>query len=128
MSEVKQTPGQYPFSIRERIKSISFAASGIRSFFKQEHNARVHLVATIALIVLSMVFSVSRSEGAVLVLAAGFVWSAELFNTAIERVMDFISEERKPAIKMIKDLSAAAVLVASITAVFIAAIIFIPKV
>lgn len=127
MGDVKLTPRQYPFSIRERIKSISFAVSGIRSFFKQEHNARLHLVATLVLIVFSMFFSVSHSEAAVLVLAAGFVWSAELFNTAIEKVMDFISEERKPAIKIIKDLSAAAVLVASLAAILVAAIIFIPK-
>jgi diacylglycerol kinase (ATP) len=63
-----------------------------------------------------------------LVFAVGFVWVAEMFNTCIEHIMDFISTEKKPAIKFIKDLSAGAVLVAAITALITGSIIFIPKI
>lgn len=55
------------------------------------------------------------------------VWTAELFNTAIEKVMDFISTERLPQIKWIKDMAAAAVLITALAAVIIGALIFIPK-
>jgi diacylglycerol kinase len=55
------------------------------------------------------------------------VWVAEIFNTAIEKTMDFISRERHPQIKLIKDLAAAAVLVTAFSALITGAIIFIPK-
>ena len=55
------------------------------------------------------------------------VWMAELFNTAIEKTMDFISKEAHPQIKLVKDLAAAAVLIAAIAAVLVGALIFIPK-
>ena len=63
----------------------------------------------------------------ILVFAIGFVWVAELFNTAIEKIMDFISKEQHPKIKLIKDLSAAAVLVAAMVAFITGCIVFIPK-
>ena len=63
-----------------------------------------------------------------LAFAAGFVWSAEIFNTAIESMMDHLSPEKHPRVKYIKDLAAGAVLVAAITAIIAGLIIFIPKI
>lgn len=116
-----------PFSLKERNKSFKYAFEGIATFFRQEHNARIHLAATIAVIGLSIIFPVSRMEAIALTFAIGFVWVAEIFNTAIEKMADFISKETNPAIKTIKDLSAAAVLVAAVIAVITGCFIFIPK-
>ena len=55
------------------------------------------------------------------------VWTAEIFNTAIEKTMDFISREKHPQIKLVKDLAAAAVLITAVSAIIVGAIIFIPK-
>ena len=55
------------------------------------------------------------------------VWMAELFNSAIEKAMDFISTEKHPQIKLVKDLAAAAVLITALAAVIVGGIIFIPK-
>ncbi len=115
------------FSLKERSKSFKYAIEGIITFFKGEHNARIHLAATIAVIGLSIIFPVSRMEVIVLIFAVGFVWVAEIFNTAIEKMADFISKETNPAIKTIKDLSAAAVLVSAIIAVITGCLVFIPK-
>jgi diacylglycerol kinase (ATP) len=52
---------------------------------------------------------------------------AEIFNTAIEKIMDFVSPELHPEIKLIKDLAAAGVLLAAFTALVTGAIVFIPK-
>jgi diacylglycerol kinase (ATP) len=123
----KQTYGTVPFSFSRRMKSISYAAAGVVSFLKAEHNAWIHLAATILVIVFGFVYHVSKMETMMLALSVGFVWATELFNTAIERTMDMISAEKNPSIKIIKDLSAAAVLIAAITAVVIGCIIFIPK-
>lgn len=115
------------FSIRGRIKSFRFAWEGIASFFLQEHNAWLHFMATVAVFTLSALVGVTKNELLALVFAIGFVWVSEMFNTCIERVMDFVSEQRNPDIKFIKDLAAGAVLIAAITAVAVGAIIFIPK-
>jgi diacylglycerol kinase (ATP) len=100
---------------------------GIASFFQREHNAWLHFMATIAVFTLSALVGVTKNELLALVFAIGFVWVAEMFNTCIERVMDFVTEQRHPEIKFIKDLAAGAVLTAAITALIVGAVVFIPK-
>jgi diacylglycerol kinase (ATP) len=115
------------FSIRSRIKSFRFAIEGIASFFRREHNAWLHFLATIAVFTLAALVRVDKNELLALVFAIGFVWVAEIFNTCIERVMDFISDQRHDEIKFIKDLAAGAVLIAALTALIVGAVVFIPK-
>jgi diacylglycerol kinase len=115
------------FSIMARARSFKYAFEGLRSLFRRDHNIILHLVATIVVIALSIWVKVTTAEALVLVFSIGFVWVAELFNTAIEKIMDLISMQRHPQIKFIKDVSAAAVLIASITAAIAGCIIFIPK-
>ena len=55
------------------------------------------------------------------------VLSLELMNTAIEKICDLISKDIHPVIKVVKDISAAAVLIAAIGSLFTGAIIFLPK-
>ena len=116
------------FSIRSRVKSFRYAIAGIRQFIRREHNARIHLVATVGVIIAARVFSVTRPEAVALVLVTGLVWVAEILNTCLERAADLISREEHPEIKYIKDLAAGAVLVAAITAVVVGLFIFIPKI
>lgn len=115
------------FSIRARAKSFQFAWQGIFAFLRREHNAWLHFVATVAVIILASVVRLDKTELLALVFAIGFVWVAEMLNTCIEHMMDFISTEKRPEIKFIKDLSAGAVLIAAITALVTGGIIFIPK-
>ena len=115
------------FSIRSRIKSFRFAMDGIASFFQREHNAWLHFMATVSVFTLTALVGVTKNELLALVFAVGFVWVAEMFNTCIERVMDFISDQRHAEIKFIKDLAAGAVLIAALTAIIVGAVVFIPK-
>ncbi|HEX6181659.1 MAG TPA: diacylglycerol kinase family protein [Chitinophagaceae bacterium] len=116
------------FSLKKRSQSFGYAFAGIIRFFRTEHNAWIHLAATIGVIVLGIVLGVTAIETAFLVFAIGFVWVAELFNTCIEKIMDFISTEKHPKIQIIKDMAAGAVLLAAITALIIGIAIFIPKI
>ena len=116
------------FSIRSRIKSFSHALAGIKQFIVREHNARIHVVATLAVIVVGFLLHVSYTEAAVLAIVTGLVWVAEIVNTCVERLSDLITRERHPEIKLVKDLAAGAVLTAAITAVAVALLIFIPKI
>ena len=116
------------FSISARLKSFGYAFNGLRLLLMKEHNAWLHLVATLAVVAAGFFFSLSRGEWIIIVFSIGIVWMAELFNTSLERTIDFISTEQHPKIKVIKDLSAGAVLVAAITALIAGAIVFIPKI
>jgi diacylglycerol kinase (ATP) len=100
---------------------------GIAAFFQREHNAWLHFMATVAVFTLTALVGVTKNELLALVFAIGFVWVAEMFNTCIERVMDFVSDQRHAEIKFIKDLAAGAVLMAAVTALAVGALVFIPK-
>jgi diacylglycerol kinase (ATP) len=127
MNEMENKKSINSFSLQARVKSISYAFEGLFRFFREEHNARVHLAATICVIILSLCLNISRLEILVLILTIGLVWIAEIFNTSIERIMDHLSPGRSRTVKYIKDLAAAAVLVASFIAIVTGCIIFIPK-
>jgi diacylglycerol kinase len=116
------------FSFSQRFKSFSYAWSGIKSVLKIEHNTWIHLFLTISAIALGIVLKLATAEWATLIIVTAMVWMAELFNTCIEKIMDFLSTESHPQIKLIKDMAAAAVLIASIAALIVGAIIFIPKI
>jgi diacylglycerol kinase (ATP) len=116
-----------PFSWKARLKSFVYAWEGIISFFRGEHNAQIHLAIAFFILVLSLTLGVNKWEGIAVVFSIAFVWVAEMFNSAIEKTMNFISIDKHPQIKSIKDMSAGAVLIAAIAAVVVGCFIFIPK-
>jgi diacylglycerol kinase (ATP) len=115
------------FSWKARLRSFRYAWEGIVSFFRSEHNAQIHLAVTVSVLVLSVTLKLTKWEAIAVVFSIAFVWVAEMFNTVIEKTMDFISTEKHPQIKLIKDIAAGAVLIAAIAAVIIGCFIFIPK-
>ena len=115
------------FSWKARLKSFVYAWEGVVFFLKSEHNAQIHLAATVVVLVLSVTLGVSKWEAIAVVFSIAFVWVAEMINTAIEKTADFISPEKHSQIKRIKDVAAGAVLVASIAAALVGCIVFIPK-
>jgi|SRR6186713_802307 len=116
------------FSLVNRFKSFTYAWSGIKELLRTEHNTWIHLFLTIIAVILALVFNISIGEWTALIMCMTMVWTAEIFNTCIEKLLDFISTDRHPQIKNIKDMAAAAVLMASWAAIIIGAIIFIPKI
>lgn len=116
------------FSLVNRFKSFTYAWSGIKELLRTEHNTWIHLFLTIIAVILALVFNISIGEWIALIICMTMVWTAEIFNTCIEKLLDFISTDRHPLIKSIKDMAAAAVLIASWAAIIVGAIIFIPKI
>jgi diacylglycerol kinase len=115
------------FSVNSRMKSLRYAIGGIFEFIRQEHNARIHAVATVAVVIAGFALRVSLPEAAMLAIVTAGVWITEMLNTCLERMADLICPEEHPMIKFIKDLAAGAVLVAAIAAVVVGLFIFIPK-
>ncbi len=118
---------QRKFSWKERGNSFGYAWDGIKAVLRTEHNTWIHLALTLMAIVLGIVLKISAGEFTALIIVMTMVWTAEIFNTAIEKTMDFISKEKHPQIKLVKDLAAAAVLLTALAALAVGAIIFIPK-
>ncbi|MCF8357326.1 MAG: diacylglycerol kinase family protein [Prolixibacteraceae bacterium] len=114
------------FSFRRRMLSFRHAFNGIRLLFKNEHNARIHLFFTIAVVAFGIWLPLSATEWIVIILAIGFVFTAEMFNSAIEKLADAVDEKPNEKIKIVKDLSAGAVLIAAIGAATVGLIVFIP--
>jgi diacylglycerol kinase (ATP) len=115
------------FSWKARLKSFVYAWEGILCFFRLEHNAQIHLSATVLVSVLSVTLGVDKFEAIAVVFSIAFVWTTEMVNTAVEKLADFVSPEKHPQIKFIKDVAAGAVLVAAISAAIAGCFIFIPK-
>jgi diacylglycerol kinase (ATP) len=115
------------FSIQKRIKSFRYAFAGIGKFLVSEHNARLHLTATILVLTVSLLLKISPGEMLAIVGMVALVWVTEMFNTCVEKIMDCISLEKRSDIQFIKDVAAGAVLIASLAALVTALIIFIPR-
>jgi diacylglycerol kinase len=107
--------------------SFKNAFQGMLTFYKLESNAKIHLILAACALIISAFSNLNGLEWVLIVLAISVVFISEMFNTAIEQLCDFISTEKHNSIKIIKDISAAAVLIASIFAVLTASIILIPK-
>ena len=110
------------------INSFKYAFEGIFTALKAEKNMKIHFIIMILVIILGIILKISRIEWIICIILFGFVISLELVNTAIENAVDLITQEINPKAKIIKDVSAGAVLVAAITAVIAGLIIFIPKI
>ncbi|RAJ03962.1 undecaprenol kinase [Chitinophaga skermanii] len=113
---------------KNRLRAFKFAGQGIVSFMRSEPNARLHLLSTIIVMMAGFYFKLSPVEWCLIVGTIGLVWVTEMLNTAIEKAMDHVAPTIHPHVKIIKDIAAGAVLVASTGAVITGLIIFLPKI
>lgn len=114
--------------IKKFVNSFKYPFSGLRYAYKNEQNLMVDVGMAIIVIIAGIVFKISVAEWAILTITVGLVISLELVNTAIEAVVDLVTENYHPLAKVAKDTSAAAVLVLAIVAIIEGLIIFLPKI
>jgi len=115
------------FSIYERVKSFKPALKGLKWLIQNEHNVRVHLFLSFISICAGLYFQISTNEWLAILICIGVVLSLEAINSAIEKLVDLVSPQKNQLAGLVKDLAAAAVLIASIIAIIIATIIFLPR-
>ncbi|MCA6073668.1 diacylglycerol kinase [Fulvivirga sedimenti] len=111
---------------KNRLHSFRYAFQGIFQILMREPNARIHLAISFLVVILGFYFRISVSEWLFLLLAMCMVFCAEIFNTAIEYLCDRITLEQDEMIRNVKDLAAAAVLVAALFAVITGVLVFWP--
>jgi diacylglycerol kinase (ATP) len=114
------------YDLKKQLRSFGYAWKGIQSCVGKEQNLSFHLIAAMAVIIAGIVLGITRTEWIMVVMCIGTVIAAELFNTAIEKLVDLVSPERHPVAGQVKDIAAGAVLICAVAAAIIGLIIFIP--
>jgi diacylglycerol kinase len=106
-------------------KSFSYACEGLVYIIKNHHNARIIFMCALCAVVLGAKLGISSLEMLVVVLAIGIVFVSEIFNTMLEDITNLITDKQfHPAVKVIKDMAAAAVLVASLISLSVGYFVF----
>ncbi len=106
------------------IQNINHAFDGVFEAMRTEKHMKFHAFLTIILVLVCIFSNLTKYEIISLTLAMGGLWVAELFNSALESVVDMITEEYHPLAKRAKDIAAGAVLITAICAVIVAYLVF----
>lgn len=110
------------------IEAWKNAFSGIAHGFKTQRNLRVQLVAGVVVTILGIILKISFTEWAILMLSVFLVLATEMMNTAVEAVVDLVTEEYSPKAKIAKDVAAGAVVLTAINAVIVSYFLFAEKI
>jgi diacylglycerol kinase (ATP) len=112
---------------RSRIEAFGHAFSGWWYVIRTQRNAWIHMVVSIAVILMSLILRINASNWALILLAIAMVWIAEFLNTALEAVVDLASNHQQHELARLgKDVGAAAVLIAAAASVIIGILILGP--
>lgn len=122
-----QAPYKRRFSVAARKRSFHYAWKGMKRVFKVEHNMWIHLCAAAAVVFAGFCFHIGNMQWVMLTLAIGMVITAELFNSAIEELVNLVSPDYHEKAGLVKDIAAGAVLIAAIAAAVIGLLVFVPE-
>jgi diacylglycerol kinase (ATP) len=100
----------------------------LADLLRNEHNARIHLVIFLGVIIAGLVFRISSIDWILVIISSGLVFISECFNTAIENISDQVTTELNENIKKAKDVAAAGVLIAAIVSFIVGLIVFLPRI
>lgn len=112
--------------IRKHLAGYRYAMRGIILAFRHEANMIFHFIAAIAVVLANSLLHVTKTEWLITLVLIGLAWTAEIFNTAIEKLADRITTEQDTLIGQVKDLASGAVLVICAFAALCAGIIYLP--
>lgn len=108
-------------------KSFGYAFEGIAAVIRKERNMKIHCCAMILVVLAGTILQIPAWKWCICFCLFGLVMALELVNTAVEAVVDLVTEDRKPLAKLAKDAAAGAVLIAAIMSVVAGLILFLPE-
>lgn len=112
--------------IQRLINSSNYAIEGILYAIQTERHVKIHLIAAFTVLVFAFAIGIQKNDFIDVVLICCIVIVAEMFNTAIEVIVDMVSPHHSEGARIAKDIAAGAVLICAIAAVVIGYIIFYP--
>ena len=108
------------------LKSFKYAIRGIVFVYKNEQNFRLQFFSSLVVLFFTWYFPLSKGECVVIILLIFLVLILELFNTAVEKLIDVMKPRLSFQIEVVKDIMASVVLMSAIVSVLIGVIIFYP--
>lgn len=105
-------------------ESFKYAVDGILDVFRTQKHMRFHFVTMLLVLLVALLYDLSKRDILVLMFVISLVLMAEMFNTAIEAVVDMVTQSYHPLAKFAKDAAAGAVLIATVTAILVGFILF----
>jgi len=113
-----------PVKPKSALESFKYAVDGILDVFRTQKHMRFHFVTVILVLLVALVFGLDKKDILILLFTISMVLMAEMFNTAIEAVVDLVTQTYHPLAKFAKDAAAGAVLIATATAILVACLLF----
>lgn len=107
-------------------RSFSYAVKGILFTIHNERNFQIEVFVSVFVVIIMLFFPLTPLERSLIVLSIALVLTLELANTALERVMDILKPRVHPYARVIKDVMAGAVLLATFASIAIGIVIFLP--
>ena len=114
--------------MKKFIASCGYAFNGLLRCYQTQRNFRVHLLVSILAVTAAVILDIANWQWVIICVCIALVLSAELMNTAIEKLCDHVNPGLHPQIRLIKDMAAAAVLLLSVMSVVAGAAILIPAI
>ncbi len=114
------------YDFKKQMRSFKFAWKGIMTCAGHEQNITFHLLAALVVVMAGIFFDITKVEWMAVIICIGMVITAELFNSAIERLVDMVSPQWQSIAGEVKDIAAGAVLVTAIAAAIVGLIVFVP--
>ena len=110
--------------LRNPLNGFKYAIEGVVHVFRTQRHMRFHFLTMVLVLLMSLVFELSKEEVLVLLFTITLVLMAEMFNTAVEAVVDLVTQQYHPLAKFAKDIAAGAVLIATVNALAVGLLLF----
>jgi diacylglycerol kinase (ATP) len=114
-----------PVKAKSTLESFKYAAEGILDVFRTQKHMRFHFICVIIVLLGALLLDLDKRDMLIILFTVSMVLIAEMFNTAVEAVVDMVTQDYHPLAKFAKDAAAGAVLIATTASVLIAFMIFI---
>jgi len=111
---------------RNILEAFRFAFAGLGYVLRTQRNVRIHLTIAVGVVALGLWLGLPPAQWAVLALTIGFVLASEMLNTVAEALVDLVSPGYHPLAKVVKDVTAGAVLLAAIVSVIVGLLVLGP--
>ena len=114
--------------IKRFTNSVKYSLAGIRYAYKNEQSMTIHVIITALVVICGFVFDITHFEWIICLFLIGLVMATELINTALEAVVDLVTQDYHPLAKVAKDTASAAVFTFSCVAAVVGLLVFIPHI
>lgn len=128
IKRIRKNKLKKPRSFKKFINSIRYSLQGLKHAYLTEQSLMLHAILTSLVLISAIIFNASKVQWVVILLVFTLIMITELLNTAIEAVVDLVTDEYNELAKIAKDCASAAAFVASLLAIGLYIYVFLPQI